>query len=94
MLTSVPLADSRIARQGAAYELVDWLRLIGPALHISELRRLIAVVKRFHKPALRELFQYFDPQSVSLWDGADLLSNFSCLAHTFVASSLIHRYSG
>ena len=79
------LADSGIGRPVAAYELVDWLRLIGPTLHVSELRRFIAVVERFHKPALRELFQYLDPQSVSLWDGADLQSNFYHLAHTFVA---------
>ncbi len=88
MLTSVPSADSGIARQILAYELVDWLRLIGPALHASELRRLIAAVERYHKPALKELFQYLDPQSVAFWDGAELLSNFCRVANMFVALSL------
>ncbi|KAI1792498.1 ribosome 60S biogenesis N-terminal-domain-containing protein [Ganoderma leucocontextum] len=78
----LPEPDSGIAWQVAAYELVDWLRLIGPSLHVSELRRLIAAVERFHKPALRELFQYLDPQSVSFWDGADVLSNFTRVAYS------------
>ena len=86
-----PLAESETACQVAAYELVDWVRLIGPSLHVSELRRLIAAIERFHKPALGELFQYLDPQSVSLWDGADLLSNR--VAHTFVTFSLASCHS-
>ena len=68
----------------AAYELVDWLRLIGPELHVSELSRLINVVERFHKPALKELFQYLDPQSVSLWEAADVVSDFSRVAPVYV----------
>ncbi|PIL36537.1 hypothetical protein GSI_00226 [Ganoderma sinense ZZ0214-1] len=77
----LPEPELGVACQVAAYELVDWLRLIGPVLHALELRRLIAAIERFHRPALRELFQYLDPQSVSLWDDAELLSKFSRVAH-------------
>ncbi|KAM5540626.1 hypothetical protein V8D89_005657 [Ganoderma adspersum] len=90
----LPEPESEIACQVAAYELVDWLRLIGPALHVSELRRLIAAIERFHKPALRELFQYLDPQSVSLWDGADLLSKLPRVAQTAPFEVLFLHWNG
>ena len=86
------LTESETACQVAVYELVDWVRLIGPALHLSELHRLIAAMEGFHKLTLRELFQYLDPQSVSLWDGAYLLEVSSCGSYVcffFCPSSLI-----
>ncbi|TBU65164.1 ribosome 60S biogenesis N-terminal-domain-containing protein [Dichomitus squalens] len=77
----LPDPESDAARQVAAYELVDWLRLIGPELHVSELSRLISAVEKFHKPALKELFQYLDPQSVAFWEGADVISNSARVVH-------------
>ncbi|KAI0666153.1 ribosome 60S biogenesis N-terminal-domain-containing protein [Trametes maxima] len=56
-------------RQTSAYELVDWLRLIGPRLHPSELSRLVRAVERFHPPALKELVQYLSPRKASLLAG-------------------------
>ncbi|KAI0640548.1 ribosome 60S biogenesis N-terminal-domain-containing protein [Trametes meyenii] len=60
-------------RQTSAYELVDWLRLIGPRLHPSELARLIRVVGKLHPPAVKELVQYLNPRETSLL--ADLASH-------------------
>ncbi|KAH7927036.1 hypothetical protein BV22DRAFT_1103957 [Leucogyrophana mollusca] len=59
-----------------AYELVDWLRLAGHTLHPTELRRLSSIIERFHKPALRELFESLHPAQGLLWIGMDLRSSF------------------
>ncbi|KAI0368460.1 hypothetical protein BV20DRAFT_969281 [Pilatotrama ljubarskyi] len=68
-----PTSESE--RQTSAYELVDWLRLVGPRLHSSELSRLVRVVQRFHELALKELFQYINPREVSLWTDPSLASD-------------------
>ncbi len=68
--------------QTSAFELVDWLRLIGPRLHSSELARLVLATENFHAPALKELLQYLNPRNVSLWTGTGLIIESSTPAHT------------
>lgn len=75
------IATSEIEGQTSAYELVDWLRLIGPRLHSSELARLVLATEKFHAPALKELLQYLNPREVSLWAGTGLILESSLLAH-------------
>ncbi|KAL7281927.1 hypothetical protein ACG7TL_003394 [Trametes sanguinea] len=68
-------------QQKSAYELVDWLRLIGPPLTASDVDRLAKVISRFHAPALTEFFQYLNPREVSLF-ASSLLSDTSVPADT------------
>ncbi|KAI0352520.1 hypothetical protein OH77DRAFT_1523331 [Trametes cingulata] len=70
-----PTSESE--RQISAYELVDWLRLIGPRLHPSELTRLVRAVEKFHASAVKELLQYINPREVSLWADSNLVSDSS-----------------
>ncbi|KAG0699762.1 hypothetical protein DFH29DRAFT_990668 [Suillus ampliporus] len=55
-----------------AYELVDWLRFVGPTLQPQDVVRLAAVVERFHSPALKDLFENLHPADSLMWDGGDL----------------------
>lgn len=56
-------------RPGAAYELVDWLRLLEESMSSDDLRVLVSAVKRLHSPAVRDLFQFLPPDAEALWDG-------------------------
>ncbi|CDO76370.1 hypothetical protein BN946_scf185011.g34 [Trametes cinnabarina] len=86
-----PTSDAE--RQKSAYELVDWLRLIGPRLTSSEVERLARVVARFHAPALVEFFQYLNPREVSLFACPELLSDQSIPPHSIPFDvSLLHAY--
>ncbi|KAJ8490078.1 hypothetical protein ONZ51_g2525 [Trametes cubensis] len=58
--------SSESERQTSAYELVDWIRLVGPRLHPSELERLMKVTESLHMPALKELLQDVNPRETSL----------------------------
>ncbi|KAH7907124.1 ribosome 60S biogenesis N-terminal-domain-containing protein [Hygrophoropsis aurantiaca] len=59
-----------------AYELIDWVRLVNPKLHPTELQRLSSTIERFHKPALKELFENVHPTHHLLWSSLDLKSSF------------------
>ncbi|GBE85449.1 hypothetical protein SCP_0706360 [Sparassis crispa] len=63
-------------QETSAYELVDWLRLADFPMHSSEVARLIAAVERFHKGALRELFEYLEPNQQSLWSSVSVADHF------------------
>lgn len=82
-------AVSDVAGQTSAYELVDWLRLIGPRLHSSELVRLVKATERFHAPAAKELLQYLNPREVSLWAGTNLIFDSPPPAHMYVSLLIV-----
>jgi hypothetical protein len=46
----------------SAIELVDWLRLVSRPLNPSEFLRLVRTVERLHSPAVKQLWQYLEPQ--------------------------------
>ncbi|KAI0637561.1 ribosome 60S biogenesis N-terminal-domain-containing protein [Trametes polyzona] len=71
---------SESSRQTSASELVDWLRLIGPRLHPSELTRLVQVVDKFYAPAVKTLLQFLNPREISLWAGPGLVSSSPAFA--------------
>lgn len=67
-----------------AYEVVDWLRLMGPSLSTSDLARLLGSLERLHKPALAEFCQYLDPREIALWKGAGLPGDYPRIANEYV----------
>ena len=71
------LASSKHARVVAAYELIDWLRLIEQSLSTMEVRRISALLVKFHIPLLLEIGEHLDPTQVSFWDALDLVSKYS-----------------
>lgn len=66
-------ASSTRARIIAAYELIDWLRLIEQPYGTTEVRRLSAILVKFHIPSLLEIGEHLDPMQVSFWDAVDLV---------------------
>lgn len=71
-------ASSDKPRIVAAYELVDWLRLVDEPMGPLEMRGLVAAVDRFHRPALRDVLEYVDPGiQGALWDGVSVLERFN-----------------
>ncbi|KAG1732030.1 uncharacterized protein EDB91DRAFT_1058414 [Suillus paluster] len=70
----VPLPESSSVRIHNAYELVDWLRFVGPTLQPQDIVRLAAVVERFYSPALKDLFENLHPADLLMWEGGDLKS--------------------
>jgi nucleolar pre-ribosomal-associated protein 1 len=67
-------ASSKHARVVAAYELIDWLRLVEQPLGVDEIRRLCAILVKLHFPALLELGEQLDPAKVSFWDVLGVVS--------------------
>ena len=68
------LAESQIARIVAAFELVDWVRLVDQPLQVDDVLSLVQVVRRLHPPALHELAWSLPLARGLLWDGMDLRS--------------------
>ncbi|KAK0205877.1 ribosome 60S biogenesis N-terminal-domain-containing protein [Desarmillaria ectypa] len=68
----IPPTES--ARIVAAYELVDWLRLLEQQLRPVDMERLVTIVHRFFPPALEALSQAANPAHHLLWNGAKLVS--------------------
>lgn len=64
------LASSESASSKAAYEVVDWLRIIHPPLHHTEVDRLLGVIIRLSPSAATEIFYQLDPQSGHMWSGS------------------------
>ncbi|KAG2124689.1 ribosome 60S biogenesis N-terminal-domain-containing protein [Suillus clintonianus] len=71
-IEGVPLPESSSARIHNAYELVDWLRFVEPTLQPQDILRIVAVVERFHSPALKDLFENLHPADSLMWEGGDL----------------------
>lgn len=69
-------ADDRVARMATAFEVVDWVRLVG-ARTLSEIRDSFDVVTRLHLPALADLAESLDPNMKLLWDGLNIAQEFS-----------------
>ncbi|KAF8219132.1 hypothetical protein L208DRAFT_1448990 [Tricholoma matsutake] len=69
----LPAPSSTRARIIAAYELIDWLRLIEQPYGTTEVRRLSAILVKFHIPSLLEIGEHLDPMQVSFWDAVDLV---------------------
>ncbi|KAG1766782.1 ribosome 60S biogenesis N-terminal-domain-containing protein, partial [Suillus occidentalis] len=67
-----PLPESSTARVHNAYKLVDWLRFAKFRLQPQDIVRLVAVVERFHPPALKDLFENLHPADSLMWEGGNL----------------------
>ncbi|KAI0938875.1 hypothetical protein AcW1_004074 [Taiwanofungus camphoratus] len=65
--------SSAMSQQMSTYELVDWLRLVDPLLSSSDIGRLVVVIERLHKIALKEFFQFLRPNQ-SLWDNWETIT--------------------
>ncbi|RDB20241.1 Uncharacterized protein C14G10.02 [Hypsizygus marmoreus] len=74
---STPATKS--ARIAAAFELIDWLRLVEDTLRVEELRRLSGVLYKFYPPSLSHVAEYVVPAQASLWDGLNVVSRYSDL---------------
>ena len=74
----------------AAYELVDWLRLIGSALPAEAVSRLAAVVIKLHRPAVKDLLESIKPSGNVVWEVLDGLTEheFLTLGYDYRSSHL------
>ncbi|PBK72194.1 hypothetical protein ARMSODRAFT_932579 [Armillaria solidipes] len=70
----LPISPIESARIVAAYELVDWLRLLEQQLRPVDMERLVTIIHRFFPPALEALLQAANPAHHLLWNGAGLVS--------------------
>jgi nucleolar pre-ribosomal-associated protein 1 len=80
----IVLAESSTARIHNAYKLVDWLRFVEPTLQPQDIVRLVAVVERFHPPALKDLFENLHPADSLMWEGGDLKTASRQLLQVYV----------
>jgi hypothetical protein len=71
------VASLESSRINSAFEFVDWLRLFDKPLHPTEIERLVSIVERFHRSALREFFEDLNPVQTSIWDCGHLVSRLS-----------------
>ncbi|KAF8505077.1 ribosome 60S biogenesis N-terminal-domain-containing protein, partial [Hysterangium stoloniferum] len=62
---SIP--SSETAASNAAYELIDWMRLVDIPLHYTEAKRLFGAILRLWPAALTEFFYQLDPRRGHLW---------------------------
>jgi nucleolar pre-ribosomal-associated protein 1 len=51
--------------------------LIEQPLSVQEVRRLSAILVKFHVPSLLEVGEHLDPTQVSFWDALDLVERYS-----------------
>ncbi|TFK53356.1 hypothetical protein OE88DRAFT_1696250 [Heliocybe sulcata] len=96
---NMPIPPSEIARQGTAYELVDWIRLLQDRLSPDDVAMLVRGMKRLYPRALRDLCQHLHPDDSVLWNGSsieqwvpDIMSDFTfewALVH-FTDEKIIH----
>ncbi|KAF8519438.1 ribosome 60S biogenesis N-terminal-domain-containing protein [Gautieria morchelliformis] len=68
---SLPIPSSETASSSAAYELVDWIRIIHPPLHHTEIGRLLGLIVRLSPSAATEFLYQIDPQHGVMWNGSD-----------------------
>jgi nucleolar pre-ribosomal-associated protein 1 len=67
----------------SAYQAVDWLRFVDRPLSSAELSLLVITIERFHKPALRDLYESLHPAKGLLGNGSDIASRFSQLRNMY-----------
>ncbi|KAG7090693.1 hypothetical protein E1B28_009789 [Marasmius oreades] len=72
----ISIPSSKLAKMVAAFELVDWIRLIDMPLRVDDVRRVVKVVSRLHPPALNELLWSLPLVHRLLWDGVDIRQGF------------------
>jgi hypothetical protein len=65
------LASSKANASSAAYELIDWIRIIQPPLHHTEVDRFFDVIIRFSPSAAREFLYQLDPQLNMFWSDSN-----------------------
>ncbi|KAF8590297.1 hypothetical protein K439DRAFT_1512242, partial [Ramaria rubella] len=68
---NLPIPSSKTAALCAAYELIDWMRLVHLRLHPTEIERLLEVILRFSSSATVEFLYQLDPQLGQLWSLSD-----------------------
>ncbi|KAL0578525.1 hypothetical protein V5O48_003468 [Marasmius crinis-equi] len=69
---NMAVPTTRLARVAAAFELVDWVRLVDQPLQVDDVRCVARLVKNLHPPALDELTWSLPLGRRLLWDGMDL----------------------
>jgi len=74
MLKSIVMlvAQSKAACVTSAFELVDWLRFVDVPLQTPQFVRLLSLVDRLHKPAVRDLFDNVHPAHALDFSDSDL----------------------
>ncbi|KAJ7505347.1 ribosome 60S biogenesis N-terminal-domain-containing protein [Mycena galericulata] len=75
-----PLPDETAARMTTAFEIVNWVRLVG-AHTLHEIRAASDLVTRLHLPALTEFAESLDPDQKLLWDGLNIVDDFPRIRH-------------
>lgn len=83
-LTTIFLAESSTARVHNANKLIDWLRFAKFRLQPQDITRLVAVVERFHPPALKDLFENLHPADSLMWEGGNLKTASRQLLQVYV----------
>ncbi|KZT20563.1 hypothetical protein NEOLEDRAFT_1140540 [Neolentinus lepideus HHB14362 ss-1] len=69
---TLPIPSLETSRQGTAYELVDWLRVLEEPVLPGDATMLILGLKRLYPAALRDLCQFFHPHQGVLWNESSL----------------------
>jgi nucleolar pre-ribosomal-associated protein 1 len=72
----------------SAFQIVDGLRFIDGPVSVRDVRRLVAAVQRYHKPALKDLAEFLHPAQCLLWDGFDIASKTPHPPAQYVALSM------
>ncbi|KAJ6559224.1 ribosome 60S biogenesis N-terminal-domain-containing protein [Mycena vulgaris] len=71
-----PIPEDKIACAATAFEVVDAVRLVG-GRSLSEVRTSAEIVARFHLPALKDLAECLDPDGKVLWEGLNIIHDFT-----------------
>lgn len=66
-------AGSAEAREKAAYETLDWIRLTDPPISSQQFDALVSVVEGLHKPALVVFFDFIIPGKSLVCGSEDLV---------------------
>lgn len=83
--------DDRII---AAYELVDWLRLVNQPLGPQEMKQITLAVMKFYPAAMQDIFENLAPQQ-NLWRGSgftEILIDLPQLCVLFLFTLLFRVY--
>ncbi|KAL0058378.1 hypothetical protein AAF712_014958 [Marasmius tenuissimus] len=69
---NISVPTSQLARIVAAFELVDWVRLVDQPLQVEDVRCVMQVIRKLHPSALHELAWALPLGRRLLWDGMGL----------------------
>ena len=64
--------SSAVGRANAAYELIDWLRLVGEPIGPEGVNCVIQFIKKCYPPAISAVAEYLDPIGQSIWSVIDI----------------------